>query len=184
MQFEITIHVSTTQCRISIYSCTDRAFIPCFIRQVQIRSQQRPRSISQFVISRSMHSQTYTKRRILNRPEDGTEFEVETRTVYTVKALQRVAFLINLPVALPFVGIHFIIERIFVVIHIVSTQSNTEIKTVIYIEGDIEIILVNTTTLTRQEISIRFGRNIRGIEVRRSRLTIHRKKRALIPHSS
>ena len=75
-----------------------------------------------------MHSQTYTKRRILNRPEDGTEFEVETRTVYTVKALKRVAFLINLPVALPFVGIHFIIERIFVVIHIVSTQSNTKVK--------------------------------------------------------
>ena len=131
-----------------------------------------------------MHSQTYTKRRILNRPEDGTEFEVETRTVYTVKALQRVAFLINLPVALPFVGIHFIIERIFVVIHIVSTQSNTKVKTVIYIEGDIEIILVNTATLTRQEISIRFGRNIRVIRIRRTGLPILKKKRTLITYSS
>ena len=130
-----------------------------------------------------MHSQTYTKRRILNRPEDGTEFEVETRTVYTVKALQRVAFLINLPVALPFVGIHFIIERIFVVIHIVSTQSNTKVKTVIYIEGDIEIILVNTATLTRQEISIRFGRNIRKISIIVLTFYILKNKCTLIPHS-
>ena len=130
-----------------------------------------------------MHSQTYTKRRILNRPEDGTEFEVETRTVYTVKALQRVAFLINLPVALPFVGIHFIIERIFVVIHIVSTQSNTKVKTVIYIEGNIEIILVNTATLTRQEISIRFGRNIRRISIIVLTFYILKNKCTLIPHS-
>ena len=104
--------------------------------------------------------------------------------MYTIKALQGITFvIINMCISFQCIGILFIIKGILVVIHIISTQSNTKVKTVIYIEGDIEIILVNTATLTRQEISIRFGRNIRKISIIVLTFYILKNKCTLIPHS-
>ena len=121
-----------------------------------------------------MHSQTDTQRRVLKWTNNSTQLQVNTRTMNAVITVQRITLTRT---------IVFVVKGVFVIIHIVRSQGNTQVETVVDVEGHVEVILVDAAPFTRQEVTIYFVRNDRVI-IMKIIITLFIYQPALVAHRS